>query len=151
MNPTWTLQAQQFCCSSIAPRHQTIGKVCILISSNIFNHIQHPIFSIKRCYLSTEDLAKYREGHGKFVALLVWHLGHQDKTWWIKKGTKGKTEEEKMTINKLNWPSGRSSLFCPSVSHWVMLWKLEWCFFYKILEWFITCKIYLLSVDKYKI
>ena len=23
--------------------------------------------------------------------------------------------------------------------------------FYKILEWFITCKIYLLSVDKYKL
>ena len=24
-------------------------------------------------------------------------------------------------------------------------------FLYKILEWFITCKIYLLSVDKYKL
>ena len=32
-----------------------------------------------------------------------------------------------------------------------MLWKLDRCFFYKILEWFITCKIYLLSMDKYKL
>ena len=32
-----------------------------------------------------------------------------------------------------------------------MLWKLDQCFFYKILEWFITCKIYLLSMDKYKL
>ena len=152
MKHTWTLQAQQFCCSSIAPRHQTIGNVCILISSNIFNHIQHPIFSIKRCYLSTEDLAKYREGHGKFVALLVWHLGHQDKTWWIKKSTKGKTEEEKMTIIASSIDhQDRFSLFCPSISYWVMLWKLELCFFYKILEWFLTYKIYLLSVDKYKL